>query len=168
MVWNRGSREWLEIEKFESVYDSRRCAPQHAREAGGRPMSKITSTDMDGIMTGDLSMIAEVACAPHVDVERAWQVSKQHALTTSAVRHVLRQLLDQTADPLTVRQWASFVMRGYLEVVGPPIRPVDIEYEDPYEDEIVEALHYLDQIGDLIDGDVEPDRVRQLLATLEP
>lgn len=122
---------------------------------------------MDGIMTGDLSMVGAVAGAPHVNVQRAWQESKQHTLATAAVRHVLRQLLDQTADPLTVQQWASFVMRGYLERVGPPIHPVAIEYEESYEDEIVEALHYLDQIGDLIDGEVEPDRVRELLVALE-
>jgi len=113
-------------------------------------------------------MVDAVAGAPHVDVERAWQESKQHILTAAAVRLVLRQLLEQTADPLTVQQWASFVMRGYLEPVGPPIRPVPTEYEESYEREIVEALHYLDQLGDLIDGEVEPDLVRQLLATLEP
>jgi hypothetical protein len=131
-------------------------------------MSHITSAETDGMMTGDLSMVGAVAGAPHVNVQRAWQESKQHTLTAAAMRHVLRQLLDQTADPPTVQQWASFVMRGYLERVGPPIRPVSIDYEESYEDEIVEALNYLEQIGDLIDGEVEPDRMRQLLAALEP
>jgi hypothetical protein len=123
--------------------------------------------ELDKMMAGDLSAVTAVAAAPHDGVVTAWQGSKEHELSSSAVRRVLRQLLDGTADPASAQLWASFVMRGYLEPVGPPIRPLTIEYEQVFEDEIVEALHYLDQIGDLIDGDVEPGRLAELLAALE-
>lgn len=36
--------------------------------------------------------------------------------------------------------------------------PISIEYDETYEDAITEAVSRLDEIGDLIDGDV-PDRV---------
>jgi len=57
-------------------------------------------------------------------------------------------------------------MNGFLQSVDPPIRPIDIEYETEYEDQIVEAIAMLEQIGDLIDGDPYDTQLRHLIADL--
>lgn len=129
-------------------------------------MNEITPAQLDRVMGGDLSVVGALARAPHEKLTAAWQRSANHVLSAEAVRHVLRQLLEADGDAIAGQQWASFVRRGYLEVSGPPIEPLDIEYDVQNEDQIVEAVNYLDQIGDLIDGDVDPMRLRELLASL--
>jgi hypothetical protein len=57
-------------------------------------------------------------------------------------------------------------MRGSLQSTGPPIRPIDIEYESEYEDQIIEAIGVLEQIGDLIDGNPDEGQLRRLISVL--
>ncbi len=45
--------------------------------------------------------------------------------------------------------------------------PAYIQYEEAFEDEIVEAIGRLDEIGDLIDGDVSPEEAHDLIRLLD-
>ncbi len=62
---------------------------------------------------------------------------------------------------------ASLIRRGYVAGGSEPIRPLDIQYEEAFEDEIVEAIGRLDEIGDLIDGDVSPEEAHDLIRLLD-
>lgn len=74
--------------------------------------------------------------------------------------NVLRGLLDGAFSPELTQAWASFLRRGY--VAGPgggPIRPINIDHEQAYEDDIAEAVSRLEEIRYLVDGEVSPDGV---------
>jgi hypothetical protein len=48
-----------------------------------------------------------------------------------------------------------------------PIRPISVEYEPAQEEQIVEAVSRLEQLGDLVDGVIDNDELRELLEALE-
>lgn len=57
------------------------------------------------------------------------------------------------------QRWASFVRRGFVAGDGSrlPVTPLLIDYEPEHEDAIVEVIGRLDEIGDVIDGEVPDD-----------
>lgn len=62
---------------------------------------------------------------------------------------------------------AGIVRHGYVADRGDrPIRPVVIDFEEPCEEEIAEAVSRLDQIGDLVDGMVSNGEILDLLQLL--
>jgi hypothetical protein len=117
--------------------------------------------DLERLLEGDVSPINEIRVAPHDSVRSAWQRSSRPSLSAVAVRRVLDDVIAGRAMPDLAQLWASFMMRGYLEPVGSPIRPIEIEYEPEHEDQIVEAIAELEQIEDLIDGEPDPARLRR-------
>jgi hypothetical protein len=58
------------------------------------------------------------------------------------------------------------MMHGFLEPVGPPIQPIDVEYEPEYENPIVETIKVLEQIGDMVDGYPDEAELKHLMADL--
>jgi hypothetical protein len=93
---------------------------------------------------------------------------KQLILTRDAVVSVLTEFRDGKISAVAAQQWASFVSHGQVDgapQVG-PIEPVEIDWELPYEDAIAEALARLDELGDLIDGELEDGEADQLIADL--
>jgi hypothetical protein len=85
----------------------------------------------------------------------------------TAAISVLRGLLDGAFAPEVAQQWASFVGAGF--VVGRlsgPIRPVEIDFENAWEDAIAAAVSRMDEIGDAIDGQVTKGEVLDLLQLL--
>ena len=57
--------------------------------------------------------------------------------------------------------------RGLLEgAAGGPVQPIEIEFEDAWEDAIAVALSRLDEIGDVIDGGVTIGEALDLLQLL--
>lgn len=87
-------------------------------------------------------------------------------LTALVVARVAEAVLDGQADARLVQQWASFVRRGYLEILGPPIRPIDITYEGEFEEAMVEVISMLDQLGDDVDGTPNVPVLRGLILQL--
>jgi hypothetical protein len=87
-------------------------------------------------------------------------------LSGDAVQHVLRQL-EREAAPSLVQHWASFMKRGYItgKRAG-KITPLDIPYDQAHEDTIVEALTRMDEIGDLIDGELAAGEIAELIERL--
>jgi len=126
----------------------------------------VEAKDIELLVQGDVSVIDVAREAPHDAVVSAWQRSSRPALMASSVIRVLTDLITGRARPEAVQAWASFIMRGYLEPVGPPIMPVDVEYEAKHEDAIVEAIAVLEQMGDSIDGDPSEEDLRQLIGDL--
>jgi hypothetical protein len=80
---------------------------------------------------------------------------------------VLKGLRRGTISPEQAQGWASFVRRGYIARSGAgSVRPLDIAYEEAWEDAIAEAVSRLDQIGDVVDGDVTAGEIHDLLQLL--
>lgn len=69
--------------------------------------------------------------------------------------------------PDLVQSWAFFVRRGCIEnPKGGPIQLLNIDYDEAWEDAIVEAVSGLDEIGDVIDGEISSDELRDLIQLL--
>jgi hypothetical protein len=100
----------------------------------------------------------------HTELERAG--ATELILRRSAVVTVLRGHSTGQWEPELVQAWASFVRRGYVAGGSGGIRPLHIEYQQAFEDEIVEAIGRLDEIGDIIDGEVSPEEALDLIRLL--
>lgn len=85
-------------------------------------------------------------------------------VSPGAVTAVLQGLDAGVFPPNLVQSWASFVRRGYIEDPnGGPVQPLNIDYEDAWEDAIVEAVSRMDEIGDIIDGEISSHEVRNMI-----
>ncbi len=74
-------------------------------------------------------------------------------LPAAAVGKMLTALRLGQITPDVAQSWASFVRRGYLAGADEqPLQPIDIQYDPAAEEEIVEAVSRLDELGDAIDG----------------
>lgn len=92
---------------------------------------------------------------------------RQFTLRAASVARVLSSLTNGAITPTQAQRWASFMRWGYVaSTPGRGGTDVDIEYEAQYEDAIIEAIARLDELGDLIDGDLRPGEADQLLAAL--
>ena len=84
-----------------------------------------------------------------------------------ALVSVLLGLSQGVFPPELVQSWASFVRRGYqAPSTGGPITPLDIDYEEAWENAIVEAVTRLDEVGDIIDGEVTSEGALNLIQLL--
>ncbi|MGO4860231.1 hypothetical protein [Arthrobacter sp. 2MCAF14] len=125
------------------------------------------------VLKGEVLSLPVLMSIDHVALrEAAASFGGALVISPGAVVSVLRGL-DQGVYPNDlVQSWASFVRRGYIaNQKGGPIQPLNIDYEEVWENPIVEAVSRLDEIGDIIDGEISSDEVRdliQLLGSPEP
>lgn len=88
-------------------------------------------------------------------------------LTRETLAGVLRSVRGHQIDGTEVQQWASFIRRGFIGGQRGGVRPIAIEYEADYEDEIADIISRLDEIGDVIDGNIpSSDEISDYLALL--
>ena len=86
-------------------------------------------------------------------------------VTSKSIVRVLTALKDRAVTAQDVQAWASFVRRGYVAgMTNQPVKPLTIEYEQLYEDAIVEIIDRLDQLGDLIDGTIDETMLDTMIA----
>jgi hypothetical protein len=83
-------------------------------------------------------------------------------LSSAAVARVLGEYDKGRLADEVVQRWASFMRRGFLTRTHGPVRPLDIDFEAAHEDAIVEALARLDDLGDIIDGELREGEAEQL------
>lgn len=120
---------------------------------------------IEAAIGGDPTAVSDLARFGPDDLEEMRE--RKLVLHRASVVTVLQGHAAGLWAPEQVQAWASFVRRG--RVVGSwsgAIRPLDIEYEQAFEDEIVEAIGRLDEIGDIIDGEVSPEEARDLIRML--
>lgn len=123
------------------------------------------------VLQGDPLALSVIESLEHHDLLGvAVDVGRQAVVGRSAVVGVLRGLIVGAWTPEQVQSWASFVRRGYIAGRSDrPIRPLDIEYDDACEEEIAAAvsrLDEIDEIGDVVDGEVTTGEVLDLLQLL--
>ena len=88
-------------------------------------------------------------------------------VTVASVRRVLSAMQSGAISPSDAQTWASFVRRGYMEGRTEPVSPIEVDYDDRAEAEIVEVVARLDEIGDAVDGTPpDPAEVDALIASL--
>ncbi|MEZ2373269.1 hypothetical protein [Arthrobacter sp. RCC_34] len=86
----------------------------------------------------------------------------------SAVVAVLHDLLEGRFPLPQIQQWASLVRWGYVATakISGAVRPLDIEFEEAWEEEISAVIERLDEIGDRIDGSLDRAQIVSLLMLL--
>jgi len=125
-------------------------------------------TAVAAAIEGDLSGFAIIVAANHSDLLKAATNLPQLLVSRSSLASVLQEWQGgfQTAD--NIQQWASFVRRGYVSGKGPePTLPLDIKYDPIDEELIVEIIGRLDEIGDLVDGDISDSEREEMLCALQ-
>lgn len=132
----------------------------------------ISSADLarslDRVIRGDLGSLGAILSAEHSEVLKAAEaLGAPLIVPRTAAISVVRGLVDGACAPETAQAWASFVGAGFVanRSTG-PIRPVDIDFEEAWEDAISAAVSRLDEIGDLIDGEVATGEALDLLQLL--
>lgn len=124
---------------------------------------------LERALGGDPTAVAYLARVDQASLQEA-HVSRGKALvvTRAATVAILRGLLDDRFAPTEVQSWASLMRRGYVADSGQigPIRPLEIEFEEAWEDGISAAVSRLDEIGDVVDGEVTRGEVLDLLQFL--
>jgi hypothetical protein len=116
------------------------------------------------LVSGDADTLQSLAQVSQEDLIRSAS-GTELVVHAEAVAKVLRSLSAESIDAQTAQRWASFVRRGFFEGrrSDKGIKPISIGYEDAYEDAIAEAVSRIDQIGDVIDGDVPDETETGLL-----
>jgi hypothetical protein len=119
-------------------------------------------------LRGDASAIAEISMADHSSLRAAeTSIGAPLVVRRAAAVSVLRGLIDGRVSPPAAQAWASFMRRGFVEaVVDGPTQPIDVEFEAAWEDAISATISRLDEIGDMIDGEVTTGEALDLLQLL--
>jgi hypothetical protein len=119
------------------------------------------------VVSGEPRAMSTIATASHEELKQvATSLPRRLVVTRAAAVAVLEGLVERSCAPEEAQAWASFVRRGYVAGVRGPIAPLGIDYEDAWEDAIVEAVGRLDEIGDLIDGEISDAEALLLLQLL--
>lgn len=129
----------------------------------------LTVSDLIQILAGDVTHIRALERHQQLEITKVAAEMPSTCLTLfpNAVKRVLLALLKREIVPEQAQAWASFVRRGYISGTGSPISAIAIAYDPNHEDAIVEAIARLDELGDLIDGSMDDDEIRQLLEHLD-
>jgi hypothetical protein len=119
------------------------------------------------VVEGDLDGLSIVLAVSPTELLAAATSLPRLTVSRSALIRILKAWRsgDCTAD--NVRQWASFVRRGYVSgAVSGEVRPIEIEYDVDDEQVIVEIISRLDQIVDEIVGEVDAGEREEMLKIL--
>ena len=121
------------------------------------------------VVEGDLSCLDQLIGYSQAAIERAYRQVERLLLTKAAVLRVLASLKVENFDPNTAQQWASLMRRGYIggNVDDPPVTPIKIEYEPEFEEPISEVLSRLDELGDIVDGEIDQFELTELAMLLK-
>ena len=88
-------------------------------------------------------------------------------LYRSAVARAIAGWLDGAWSTESLQAWASFVRRGYVTgTASGPVQPIEMTYEADHEELLATVIGRLDELGDLVDGQITVGEGDQLLAAL--
>ncbi len=125
---------------------------------------------LEQLVAGDLSELNQLLLSSHATMEQARGEIGDLLLTRRAVLRVLAGLEAGTFDPQKVQQWASLMRRGYVPVAVPeglPVRALDIEWEEEFEEQIAYVISRLDELGDIVDGKIDENEMTELILMLK-
>lgn len=118
---------------------------------------------------GDARVVARLASLGH---DRLIAARFQEGDLTITREAVLRALLDYQSGRIVdteLKRWAWFVSRGYVPgTAHGPVSPLKIEYEADFEEPIWGAIGRFRELGDAVDGTIEPAELDALARQLTP
>jgi hypothetical protein len=119
------------------------------------------------VLGGDVRAMDEIEGLTSVQLSDASK-NVELLVRPEAVARVIAQYDSGRASAEDAQRWASFIRWGHPATREKgPITPLDIEYEAEYEDAIVEAIARLDELGDLIDGELREGEAAELTCALQ-
>ena len=122
-------------------------------------MSDDVAVRLRSVVDGDMADLDEVLATPHGLLERA-AAGASLTVGPEALTRIVDALLNGSITPERAQQWASFIRHGSApQAERSPIRPIDIDYDSECDQLVADVLGRLDEIGDLIDGEVTPDEL---------
>lgn len=136
-------------------------------ERGEAGAANRLSDALARVIGGDPCPMEAISTAEHQDVrDAAASIRGELVVTRAAAVAVLTSLDDGSCTPQEAQAWASFVRRGYACGARGSIGPVAIDYEEAWEDAIVEAVARMDELGDVVDGALTRSEISLLLQLL--
>ncbi|MDP9373837.1 MAG: hypothetical protein M3Q65_15565 [Chloroflexota bacterium] len=128
---------------------------------------KLTTQDLVNAVNGDMAAFLFLREQPHAAIRRCRDALPELVLPAQAVRRMLTALQAGRIGPEMAQSWASFVRRGYIAGADDrPLLPIDIQYDPSAEEEIVEVVSRLDELGDAIDGKISSAESEGLIRSL--
>jgi hypothetical protein len=123
--------------------------------------------ELERAVSADVDALAAILDRRQSEIVRLRAHVPSLVVTIDTARSVLGRLQQGTISPAQAQRWASFVRRGYVEGhSGGPVQPIAIEFEPAAEDEIAEIVSRLDEIGDLIDGNLTSEEIEAMRRNL--
>lgn len=121
------------------------------------------------LVEGDLTHLQTILSTPHVNLLEARKHMTIMCLQKSALVKVLTSLKEHRTSSTQVQQWASLMRRGYVGCNNrsSPIVPMEIDYSTNAENVIVDVLERLDELGDVVEGTLNPTDIDLLLAVCQ-
>lgn len=124
---------------------------------------------LEAVVAGDVARLPEVGAHSASELKaitRGRQVPL--VLSRSGVATVIRDLLAGKISSDQAQRWASFMRRGYVSNRDlDAIDPLDVSYEEVHEDEIADVVSRLDELGDLVDGDLSDEDLVEILRRID-
>ncbi|WP_439628537.1 hypothetical protein [Shinella sp.] len=120
------------------------------------------------VVEGNINCLAVVLAASHPELQDAAAKIPRLKVSRFALIRVLEEWRSGRCSADAVHQWASFVRRGYISGnTSGALHPIDIAYDAGDEEMIVEIIGRFDEIGDLIDGDIDDGEQEEMLRILK-
>jgi DNA-binding MarR family transcriptional regulator len=128
----------------------------------------LTVDDLVRLFAGDLTIIGRFRGYSQSEITAIAErlAPDRLTVTAEALRHVLEGLLERRTSAEDAQTWASFIKRGYVSTKEKPLRRVLTSYQAERENEIVEALSRLDELGDPVDGTIDDSELQDLIKRL--
>jgi hypothetical protein len=120
-------------------------------------------------VSGDARVVERLAALGHERLMAAQFHAGDLTITREAV---LRALFDYQSGRIVdteLERWAWFVSRGYIPgTAHGPVSPLKIDYEPDFEELILAAIGRFSELGDAVDGKIEPAELDALARHLTP
>jgi len=124
--------------------------------------------DLVRALAGEASRLRSLENQNPTDIGKAGRdiSAEQRTITVSAVKKVLKALLEKTITPSDANSWAWLARGGVVRTIEGVAVRVETDYQDDKEEAIAEAVSRLSELGDLVDGTIDDTELKQLIQVL--
>jgi hypothetical protein len=128
-------------------------------------MMSVFREDLLRVLGGDVAALAGLKAD---SADEALQVTRdlRPCVSAAIVSQVLSAFDREEISASETQAWASFMQHGNVSIPRWRFTYVDIEWESAKEKEIAEALARMEELGDLIDGEISHAEAADLIAAL--
>ena len=92
----------------------------------------------------------------------------ERTLTKKNLYRLLIEFQKGQFSDTKIQLWATWIRHGFLPNHGAgPIKPVDIEYESEHEELINEVTLRLEELGEVVDGEISSNELSAMISQLK-